>query len=61
MRSMPDHLARSASAMAVSACETLTAEGVRARVVSMPCWEPFEQQSQEYRDAVLPPSVTGRW
>ena len=31
MRSMPDHLARSASAMAVSACETLTAEGVRAR------------------------------
>ncbi len=46
--------------MAVSAYEKLTAEGIRARVVSMPCWELFEQQSQEYRDAVLPPSVTGR-
>ncbi len=46
--------------MAVSAYETLKAEGVKARVVSMPCWELFEQQSQEYRDAVLPPSVTGR-
>ena len=46
--------------MAVSAYETLKAEGIHARVVSMPCWELFEQQSQEYRDAVLPPSVTGR-
>jgi len=35
-------------------------EGVAARVVSMPCWELFEEQSQEYRDEVLLPSVTAR-
>jgi transketolase len=46
--------------MAVAAYETLTAEGTKARVVSMPCWELFEEQTQEYRDSVLPPSVTGR-
>jgi len=33
---------------------------VRARVVSMPSWELFEQQTQEYRDQVLPPDVTAR-
>jgi len=46
--------------LAVGAYETLKGEGIRARVVSMPCWELFEQQSQEYRDSVLPPAVTGR-
>jgi transketolase len=38
----------------------LSEEGVRARVVSMPSWELFDRQSQEYRDSVLPPSVKGR-
>ena len=47
-------------ALAVSAFEQLKSEGVRARVVSMPSWELFEQQTQEYRDSVLPPSVTAR-
>ncbi len=46
--------------MAVAAYETLKSEGIRARVVSMPCWELFEQQPQAYRDEVLPPEVTGR-
>ena len=45
---------------AVGAYETLVAEGVRARVVSMPCWEWFEQQDQAYRDEVLPPAVRAR-
>jgi transketolase len=47
-------------AIAVSAGEQLEADGVRARVVSMPCWELFEQQPQEYRDSVLPPAVRAR-
>lgn len=46
--------------LAVEAYEKLTAEGVKARVVSLPSWELFEQQTQEYRDSVLPPSVTAR-
>jgi transketolase len=46
--------------MAAQAYEQLTADGVRARVVSMPSWELFERQSQEYRDQVLPPDVTAR-
>ena len=44
----------------VAAYEKLTAEGVKARVVSMPSWDLFESQPQEYRDSVLPPSVTAR-
>src|SRR5262249_49065951 len=40
--------------------ERLNAEGVRARVVSMPCWELFDDQPREYRDRVLPPDVTAR-
>jgi transketolase len=40
--------------------EKLTAEGVRARLVSLPSWELFEQQPQEYRDSVIPPEVTAR-
>src|SRR5262249_49258516 len=46
--------------LCLSAVEPLAADGIRARVVSMPSWELFEQQSQEYRDSVLPPSVTAR-
>jgi len=46
--------------LCMGAYETLTAEGVKARVVSMPSWELFEAQDQAYQEAVLPPSVTGR-
>jgi transketolase len=46
--------------LCVSAIEPLAAEGIRARVVSMPSWELFEQQTQAYRDSVLPPAVTAR-
>jgi transketolase len=45
---------------AVQAFETLRSEGVRCRVVSMPSWDLFEQQSAAYRESVLPPSVTAR-
>ncbi|WP_447983159.1 transketolase [Nitrospira sp. Nam74] len=47
-------------ALCVAAYERLAFEGVKVRVVSMPSWELFEEQSQEYRDQVLPPSVTAR-
>ncbi|MBU4270757.1 MAG: transketolase [Planctomycetes bacterium] len=40
--------------------EKLLADGVQARVVSMPCWELFDVQPAEYREAVLPPEVTRR-
>src|SRR5206468_10934721 len=43
--------------LAVDAHEKLRAEGIRSRVVSMPSWEIFDHQTQEYRDAVLPPAV----
>ena len=46
--------------LCVQAYEELTREGIRARVVSMPSWELFEQQDQAYRDSVLPPAVTAR-
>jgi transketolase len=46
--------------LALEAWQKLQAEGVAARVVSMPCCELFEEQSQEYRDEVLLPSVTAR-
>ena len=46
--------------LAVEAYERLAAEGVKARVVSMPAWDLFEAQDKGYRDAVLPPSVTAR-
>ena len=44
----------------MEAYETLTKEGVKARVVSMPSWEIFEAQPKSYRDEVLPPQVTAR-
>jgi transketolase len=46
--------------LAVKAHEELIAEGIRSRVVSMPSWEIFEHQSEEYRDSVLPPEVKAR-
>jgi transketolase len=46
--------------LAVEAHEQLLAGGIRSRVVSMPSWEIFEHQTQEYRDGVLPPNVTAR-
>jgi transketolase len=46
--------------LVVSAYEQLTAEGIKARVVSMPSWELFERQPEEYRDSVLPRHVRAR-
>lgn len=46
--------------LAVEAKSVLAGEGIDVRVVSMPCMDLFEQQSQEYRDAVLPKSVRSR-
>ena len=46
--------------LAADAHEKLLAEGIRSRVVSMPSWDIFEHQTQEYRDSVLPPGVTAR-
>ncbi|HZO44074.1 MAG TPA: transketolase [Methylomirabilota bacterium] len=46
--------------LVVEAHEKLLAEGIRSRVVSMPSWEIFDAQTQEYRDSVLPPSVKAR-
>ena len=47
-------------AMTVDAYERLTADGIRARVVSMPSMELFDKQPPSYRDEVLPPSITAR-
>jgi len=47
-------------ALCISAHEQLVASGVRSRVVSMPSWELFDRQPQDYKDSVLPPSVTAR-
>jgi transketolase len=46
--------------LCVAAYEALKAEGIAARVVSMPCWELFERQDQAYKDSVLPPNVKAR-
>jgi transketolase len=46
--------------LAVDAHEKLAAEGIRSRVVSMPSWELFDHQPQEYRDTVLLPEVKAR-
>jgi transketolase len=46
--------------LCVDAYEKLTQAGVKARVVSMPSWELFEHQSQDYKDSVLPPGVKAR-
>jgi transketolase len=44
----------------VAAAEQLSARGTTVRLVSMPCWELFDEQPAGYRDAVLPPAVTAR-
>ncbi len=46
--------------IALAAAEKLAAEGIAAQVVSMPCWELFEKQPQEYKDSVIPPRVRAR-
>jgi len=46
--------------LCVEAYEKLKAEGVKARVVSLPSWEIFDNQDQAYKDSVLPPDVTAR-
>jgi transketolase len=46
--------------LAVDAAAKLRAEGIQVRVVSMPSWELFEEQSPAYKDSVLPKSVTAR-
>ena len=47
-------------ALAVSAAEALGADGIQARVVSMPCTDVFEAQDADYRESVLPAGVTAR-
>jgi transketolase len=47
-------------ALAVAAYEQLTADGVRARVVSLPAWDLFDRQDEAYRESVLPSAVTAR-
>ena len=46
--------------LAVQAHEKLVSEGIRSRVVSMPSWEIFDHQTQEYQESVLPPNVKAR-
>ncbi|MEU0561569.1 transketolase [Dactylosporangium maewongense] len=47
-------------ALALAARDELAADGIGARVVSMPCWELFDRQPRQYRDEVLPPAVRAR-
>ena len=47
-------------ALVVAAGEQLRARGIAVRIVSLPCWEIFDAQPREYREAVLPPSVGAR-
>ena len=46
--------------LCVAVHEQLKEEGIKARVVSMPCWELFDQQEEEYRNSVIPPDITAR-
>src|SRR5262249_46051930 len=46
--------------LAVQAHETLIADGIRSRVVSMPSWDIFENQTRKYQNTVLPPDVRTR-
>jgi transketolase len=46
--------------LALEARDVLQQEGTPTRVVSMPCWELFEEQDESYRNEVLPPSITAR-
>ncbi|NLK37701.1 MAG: transketolase, partial [Epulopiscium sp.] len=42
------------------AYDVLAEKGIKARVISMPCWELFEEQSPEYKESVLPKAVRNR-
>jgi transketolase len=44
----------------MTAYEQLTKDGIKARVVSMPSWDIFEKQSEDYKKQVLPPAVKAR-
>lgn len=46
--------------LCLQAAEKLVAAGKNPRVVSLPCWELFDEQSKEYRDSVLTPEITNR-
>ena len=46
--------------LALEAREKLQADGIPTRVVSLPCWELFEEQTADYRNEILPPGVTAR-
>ncbi len=46
--------------LAIEAHEKLSAEGIRSRVVSMPSWEIFDEQPQDYRESVLPSRIAAR-
>jgi transketolase len=46
--------------LCLNAYEELKKQGVRARVVSIPSWKLFQQQTEEYRESVLPPAVRAR-
>jgi transketolase len=46
--------------LALAAKDELSRRGIRANVVSMPCWKLFDKQPQKYRDSVFPPQVTKR-
>ena len=46
--------------IALDAAGLLEAEDIRVRVVSMPCWECFEDQTEDYKESVLPSSITKR-
>ncbi len=46
--------------IALEACNQLSAQGIKARLVSMPCWELFDEQDEAYREEVLPPGLTAR-
>ncbi len=47
-------------AMTLSAAQKLAEEGISVRVVSLPSWEIFDRQPQEYRNKILPPQITAR-
>ena len=47
-------------ALATAAHEQLVSDGIRSRVVSLPCWELFDRQDHAYRDTVLPPEIKAR-
>ncbi|MDX1440665.1 MAG: transketolase C-terminal domain-containing protein, partial [Rubricoccaceae bacterium] len=46
--------------LALEAQDALAAEGIQARVVSLPCWELFEEQDESYRKEVIPDDVKAR-